>query len=331
MNRDPIEDLLEEPKVSVVVCTRNRGDRIRPTLASIIANHYSNFEILVIDQSTNRETEKCVCDFNATCEHIRYIATPTKGTGLSRQLGLELASSEYVLYTDDDCTVPNNWIKVIAEIFVRNPLVAMAFTNVEAAPHNAEAGFVPAYSTPAETRVKSLQDKRRARGIGASMAVRRSAVMGMGGFDPSLGPGSKFQDCEDGDLAFRMLLNGWELFESNRVAINHDGFRTWQEGKDLAKRNWVGIGAACSKPLKCARLEFVQIVFHEAFYVGLGQPMMRLLKLQRPRGLPNFYYFWKGFFQGLCMPVDRKTMLFVTDIQMNQILDGLNDGHCGKG
>ena len=55
---------IEQPPVSVIVATRNRGDSIVNTVNSILANNYPNFELYVIDQSDDDLTEKAVEPFS---------------------------------------------------------------------------------------------------------------------------------------------------------------------------------------------------------------------------------------------------------------------------
>jgi len=105
--------------------------------------------------------------------------------------------------------------------------------------------------------------KNQARGIGAGMAARRAEAVTLGGFDEMLGPGAPFPACEDGDLAVRALLAGFQVYETAKTSVTHFGFRTWAEGRELSRRDWLGIGAAYVKPLKCGRWAFVSVPAHE--------------------------------------------------------------------
>jgi glycosyltransferase involved in cell wall biosynthesis len=44
-------DKTDQPKVTVVISTRNRGDRILKTIQTILLNDYPHFELRVVDQS----------------------------------------------------------------------------------------------------------------------------------------------------------------------------------------------------------------------------------------------------------------------------------------
>jgi glycosyltransferase involved in cell wall biosynthesis len=295
--------------VTVVVCTRNRGWKVVATIESILANQYPSFEILLVDQSTNAETREAVEIFKHHPDFC-YIQSSETGAANARNLGLRMARSEYVFFTDDDCTVPVDWLDQMLKAFLNNQAVAMVFCNVLAGPHNSALGFIPTYQRQDDLLATSVKDKRFSKGIGAGMGLRRSVALTLGGFDPKLGPGSVFPACEEGDLAVRALLKGWYIFETSQVAVVHHGFRTWYEGKALSKRNYYGIGAAYSKPIKCQYWEAWDIVLDEGVEISLLQPLKLALKTRRARGLKNFMYFWQGFFQGLITPVDKNMLLF---------------------
>src|SRR5690606_12453731 len=98
------------PRVSVVICTRNRGDSLVGTVQSILDNPHPSFEIIVVDQSTNDDTLTALQPFQAD-PRVCYIRSNTVGTGKARNIGLFAARGDIVAYTDDYCFVPKNWIQ----------------------------------------------------------------------------------------------------------------------------------------------------------------------------------------------------------------------------
>ena len=130
-----------------------------------------------------------------------------------------------------------------------------------------------------------------------------------------LGPGSKFPSGDDRDIAIRALLAGYYVYETSSMAVKHFGFRTWQQGKQLARRDFLAIGAAYSKFLKCGHMELAYIPGYEFTRYALWPPIRDLLRLRQPRGMVRITAFLEGFFQGLRTPLDA-TMRFVdVDVQ----------------
>lgn len=298
------------PSVSALVCTRNRGGLAADTVSSILANTHSNFELVVVDQSSNDETGKALAPYFSD-RRLKYLKSATAGKGAALSAGLSASTGEIVAITDDDCVVPPRWLEMFDAIFAKYPNVAVAFCVVEAAEHDPVLGFVPDYVHTDDRMLTTAHDARRVRGLGAGIALRRSMVERLGGFDPMLGPGSRFPDCDDRDIAMRALLGGFHVYETAAFSVKHFGFRTWQQGRELTRRNFLGIGAAYSKFLKCGRVELMYIPVHEFARFALWPPIWDLLRLRPPSGFVRITAFIQGFMDGLRTPIDRATMRFI--------------------
>src|SRR5262249_16727476 len=148
-----------------------------------------NFELVVVDQSKNDETREALRKFS-TDPRLKYLKSPTVGKGYALNAGLTQTRGQVVAITDDDCVVPPHWLETFATIFAAYPKVAIAFCCVEAGEYDSTAGFVPEYVRECDRMLTTTHDAREVRGLGAGIAVRRSMVENLGGFDPMLGPGS---------------------------------------------------------------------------------------------------------------------------------------------
>ena len=91
--------------VSVVVATKDRGDKIRVTVASILQSDASQFEIIVVDQSEDDQTERALQSFFDN-PRLRYMRSSTQGVSVGRNIGIRMAESDLIFITDDDCEVP---------------------------------------------------------------------------------------------------------------------------------------------------------------------------------------------------------------------------------
>lgn len=298
------------PAVSAIVCTRGRAASVVATIETILANDHDSFELVVIDQSDDDATERALRPFS-TDGRFRYVREPSIGLGRSRNAGLREARADVVVYTDDDVTVPPDWLTVMDAVFAEWPRCAVAFCNVDAGPHDPSTGFIPTYLRTGTVEIASVRGKCRARGIGAGLAVRRSAVLSLGGFDPHLGAGGEFSSCEDGDIALRALLGGRTVVETDRVTVVHHGFRTWDEGRVLTRRDFRGIGACLAKPMRARRWRAVSVLAYESLWIAGLKPIVRTVKHRRYSGLKSSWYLWSAFFEALRWPVDRTTLLFV--------------------
>jgi glycosyltransferase involved in cell wall biosynthesis len=304
--------------ISALVCTRSRDRLVVDTVSSILANTHPNFELVVVDQSKDNETREALRPFS-TDPRLRYLKVATVGKGYALNAGMRETKGTVVAITDDDCTVPTNWLETFGSIFAAHPKVAVAFCCVEPGEHDRKAGFIPDYVRTGDRMLTRMHDARHVQGLGAGIAVRRKVIEETGGFDPMLGPGSRFPSCDDRDVAIRALLAGYHIYETSVIAVKHFGFRTWQQGRQLTRRDFFAIGAAYSKFLKCGRIELMYIPAYEFTKYALWPPIRDLLQLRQPRGMVRITAFVKGFIAGLRTPLDKATMVFVDGQRKNSI------------
>jgi len=301
---------MEPDFVSALVCTRDRPSDLCRVVVSLLASEGVALEVIVIDQSDGFESAEALRRV-AVDQRLRYVRSKSRGLGAALDEGLRLAQSPYVVHTDDDCLVGPTWAAGMALLLRRHPKVALVFCNVDAAPHDATAGYVPAYSLRKERVLGSVFATCRGRGLGAGMAYRREAVLGIGGVDVMMGAGGRFPSCEDWDTELRVLLRGWEVLHTPDLSVLHFGFRTFAEGRRHAARDWMGIGAGLAKLLRAGHPSALALAAWELGVHAVLPPVLDLAHLRRPRGLQRIVSFCGGFTSGLLTPVDRRTMCFI--------------------
>lgn len=306
-----------EPRYAIIIATRNRGRKIEATLKSILKSKDSSFEVMVIDQSTNKETEEAVKPFLQD-GRIQYIYSDIKGTCRARNLGIRESSAPYLVITDDDCILSEDWLPKITAPFEKHPEVGVVFCTVEPLPFDPSEGYTPhilfeknrIIHNPAE----SFKGIGEGLGLGAGMAIRRSFMEQIKGFDQVLGPGSKFPSAEDKDVAIRALYKGWWVFENAEISVLHDGFRTMEEVRSLTQRDFYGVGGTFGKYLKAGHWAVLRLILTWLFLFGVFNPLKDVVRLRRPRGFKRFYYLLRGVIDGLGMPVNKDTIQYVSDV-----------------
>lgn len=297
-------------KVSGIVCTRNRPGPVAHAVRSLLnAEDADDFELLVVDQSDDDGTEKILESFRSN-PRFRYHRSSTRGKGKALNEGFRMARGDVVVCTDDDCEAPRSWVVSMAQELLSQPGAAIAFCNVVAVPHDRARGYVPAYDAEDGRSVDSVLDACAGLGLGAAMAVRRDFVLTMGGFDESFGPGGRFPSADEWDLAIRALLSGWSVYETSKLSVLHDGFRSFEEGRVHARRDWLAIGAVCAKPIRAGRFKGAIVPAWFFAQRAVWPPIADVLSLRRPKGLGRITAFVKGFAQGLRTSVDRNTLRY---------------------
>jgi glycosyltransferase involved in cell wall biosynthesis len=88
-------------KVSVVVPTFNRAALLKETVESILAQSYSDFELIIVDNMSEDGTAGYIAGLND--ERVRYFRNPNGGViAVNRNFGIRQARGEYVALCDDD-------------------------------------------------------------------------------------------------------------------------------------------------------------------------------------------------------------------------------------
>jgi len=94
------------PKVSVIMPAYNAERYIRAAIESVLAQTYSDWELIVVDDGSTDKTADIVSSFRDP--RILFVSQPNRGEGAARNVGLANVSGEYVAFLDaDDLYLPN--------------------------------------------------------------------------------------------------------------------------------------------------------------------------------------------------------------------------------
>jgi glycosyltransferase involved in cell wall biosynthesis len=300
------------PPISVVICTCNRGALIATSVESILRNNYPVFELVVVDQSDDTQTQKVIG--RIADQRLRYIRSDTRGLGAARNVGLAAAVNELVLMTDDDCEVPQGWLMTMAQPFLELARVGMVFCNVVAGPFDPDKGYVPVSVALRPVLITRLLSWRTTDGvnvgIGAGMAVRRAVAVSLGGFDEAMGSGGRFRSGEELDFALRALANGHHVYRTAETQVIHHGFRTFQQGRRHIRDGMFSVGVVYGKLLKCGHWDALPLYLSVIYRMILFPLLASLMCFKKPPVLGRMQQLALGFVAGLRNPVHRGQMLF---------------------
>lgn len=138
---DPLKELLP---FSVIIPVRNEASNIYRLLSDLSAQNYQNefFEVLVVDDSSEDDTvsevNRAISDFDIAIRLIRNIDDgENKGKKQAITTGVSEAKFEYIISTDGDCRLGENWIDQYRQVYqntsskmVLGPVAYYETTNV---------------------------------------------------------------------------------------------------------------------------------------------------------------------------------------------------------
>jgi GT2 family glycosyltransferase len=205
---------LSEPRLSVVVPSHDRPLRLRWLLNALEEQTLARdaWEVVVAHDSSGTETEALLRTHPlAAAGVLRHLTfDPGPGPAAKRNAAWRLARGQTILFTDDDCRPPPDWLANALAAVERHPrAIVQGTTRVDPdelavrqhAPHARSQEVTP--PTPfAQT---------------CNIAYPRALLQGAGGFDEAL----PLAAGEDTDLAIRARALGGQLVAAPEVLTNH--------------------------------------------------------------------------------------------------------------
>jgi GT2 family glycosyltransferase len=226
-------------QLTVAICTRDRPQLLRRALHSLLAQSAPPAEILVVDNApSDAATRELV---RAEFPTVRYVEEPVPGLDFARNRALGEAAQNVVAFLDDDAVADPDWARAVADVFADRPQAGACFGRIDPLNLTGEAerafeqngGFAFARVSrrlwlPAQGA--ELMGGRWApaiawaitAGSGCNMAVRRSAAVGLGGFDEALDMGPALPGGGDTDMLWRMLDAGLEVACEPGARVRHE-------------------------------------------------------------------------------------------------------------
>jgi len=93
------------PLVSIIIPTYNRATLIGETLESILAQTYTSWECIIVDDGSTDESENVIGEYVKKDSRFRFHKRPKdrpKGANACRNYGFELSKGEFVNWFDSD-------------------------------------------------------------------------------------------------------------------------------------------------------------------------------------------------------------------------------------
>lgn len=134
-----IKDIQQKP-VSIVVSAKNEAHNLIKSLPALLAQQYNEFEVVVVNDNSNDETEQVIRDYMSNYSQLKLVnltssVTNIQGKKFPLSIGIKSASYETILLTDADC-VPSSpyWLQNMAKHFVGKTEIVLGYGTFENKP-----------------------------------------------------------------------------------------------------------------------------------------------------------------------------------------------------
>ncbi len=199
---------------SVILCTFNRARLLRRILESLGRQTVKTerFEVIVVDDGSDDDTQEIVREMSTKHSGISLVSTGRNlGASGARNLGLALATGDYILFTDDDCIAMSNWVEAMCATLDHAPIVAGSI-------ESPKSGYIKLCHNIAHFH--PFMPGRKSGPIdflaGANMGFRWGVIQELGGFD------DKMILAGDMQLCLRARSMGYQPYLTQKAAVVHD-------------------------------------------------------------------------------------------------------------
>lgn len=187
-------------KFSLVIGTLNRLEAIRSCLESISKQTYSNYEVIIIDQSDNNETELYISMLNDKRIIYRHVAF--KGLSKARNEAIRIATGNYICLMDDDAYYDMHYLECAQERCSQKKILSgYIFDTVK------KTDFAK-YKRKTVIHSMTLRDVMRTC-PSAGLIIPMNLIEQCGCFDEKFGVGAQYGAGEETDLLLRGIKQGF--------------------------------------------------------------------------------------------------------------------------
>jgi len=199
---------------SIVIATYNRSHDLQRCLDSLTLLQDSpyGFEVIVVDDGSKTPLDEIINTYKNQL-NIRLIRQENAGCGAARNTGAKNAQGKFLVFTDDDCSHPPDWLEKLGDRFSQTPDAMIGGKTINKLVNNP-------FSTASQLLMDYLfsyynNEPNKAKYFNA-IALPTEKFQAMGGFDITFAMAG-----EDRDFCDRWLGHGYQMIYAPEVIIYH--------------------------------------------------------------------------------------------------------------
>lgn len=240
---------MNQPVVSLIICTRNRAAQLEQSLSSITQLAFDEpWQLILVNNASTDRTDAVISAFiKSSSLNVTYVREARPGLSRARNRGLAEAKADIIAFTDDDCYPARDFLTHIYHCLKTE---GFDFCGGRVLLYDqADAKLTIQES---ECREIFAADSIISSGliIGANFAVKRSSILAINGFDERIGAGTRYAAGEDTDVMRRMLNQGMKGVSDPQIVVyHHHGRQKKRDIKNITRNYSKGRGACMAKQL----------------------------------------------------------------------------------
>ncbi|MEM2971683.1 MAG: glycosyltransferase [Candidatus Bathyarchaeia archaeon] len=216
-------------RITIGLCVKNDELSIKKCLEGILSQDFphNQMELIVVDGNSTDKTLPIIMNTLTKANFTFLVLQENVGLSFARQLVVDHAKGEYILFVDGDMMLPRDYLLKMVKFMDENPGVAIAGGKFKMIMLK-ENGLVYKLSYLEKMVEHYFGDYSKEVLIGTGGSIFRvKAIADVGGFDVNIkGAG------EDLELAYRIKNRGWKLYN-----VSYE-FYDVPESDTGWKKNW---------------------------------------------------------------------------------------------
>ena len=229
----------QNPMVSIIIPVYNNVEYTINCLTSILRNTTNSYEVIVIDDNSNDETQEIL---EKKVKNIKIIRNNTNlGFVDSCNKGASLSAGKYLVFLNNDTIVTENWLEPLLNTIEKDNVGAVGAKLIYPSGILQEAGSIiwkdssgwnyGKYDDPEKPEYNFVREVDYC--SGAALIVKRDIFEKIGGFSKEFRPGY----YEDTDLCFSIRNMGFRvLYQPKSVVIHYEGVTSGTDTHTGVKR-----------------------------------------------------------------------------------------------
>ena len=111
---------LKNVAVSVLMLTHNRETMVGRAIDSILAQSFTDFELIIIDNGSADQSGKIAGEYAKKDERIRVFCRNDSNIGAGRNMALDMARGKYLTFIDDDDWAEPDFLEFLVKLLEEN-------------------------------------------------------------------------------------------------------------------------------------------------------------------------------------------------------------------
>jgi len=108
--------------ISIIIPSYNRAHTIVKTVNSVLNQTFIDFEIILVDDGSNDNTEEILSEMLETDSRIKYFYQENAGVSAARNHGISLSDGEYICFLDSDDYYEDNFLEKMYDKVINHRL-----------------------------------------------------------------------------------------------------------------------------------------------------------------------------------------------------------------